>query len=150
MNTPKIEQWMRDAAQVWHPCDNGLRNALVTLIAHHSPAQPAELPSIWKPVSQRPTEEDGDFSGSVLFLDEKSTAPEPRRYDNVPRWATHWCRTADLLARCPLPKVKTQFEKDLEWLNRMVPATPGNDWIMKLASDALAYGRATANTEEKK
>jgi len=152
MNTPKIEQWMRDAANSW------LRNAegaalLSEFVAKHAPAQPAELPSIWKPVSQKPTKEDADLHGAVAVFEPK-VGLRVVAFNSLGHYSkcTHWCRIADLLSRCPLPKVKTQGQLDAEFIAK-VASEPLLQHGMYDENDlrrAIAYGRATANTEEGK
>jgi len=148
MNTPKIEQWMRDAEDEFYAdlAENGGK-VLRKVIAKHAPAQPAELPSIWKPVSQRPTKDDADSNGCVVVRYGESFSGT-YSWKSAPIAPGHfWCRTADLLARCPLPKVKTQEDLDAEAFETWWKQNPSEQPSVYLAAAfhaGLRTGRANA------
>jgi hypothetical protein len=148
-NTPKIEQWMRDAADEYHKLVYSKSALTLTaIIAKHAPQSPAELPSIWKPVSQRPTKEDGDESMCVVMYG--SGMVWDTHWSRAGSWPeAHWCRTADLLERCPLPKVKTQAELDEEIADSLASeyAFKGIRFDRGSFLLGMGHGRATAKTE---
>lgn len=141
---------MRDAAKEFAVDSGRLASChLVDIITEHAPAQPAELPSIWKPVSQRPTMKDASELGYVQVRFPLGPTIEYRHISECENWAktAYWCRTADLLARCPLPKVKTQEELDEEWMETIAGNRPWSEEVRNMVASAIAHGRATANTE---
>lgn len=102
--------------------------------------------SVWRPVSERPTREDGDTIGEVL-------AARPAGIVLV-QWSrvgllleSHWTRTADLLACCPLPRELSQeeiLERDFN-----TQALKGGWPITKETRAAFEAGRGTAAKEAK-
>jgi hypothetical protein len=147
-NTPKIEQWMRDLAETWYLMSEDNAKALAECIAKHAPPSPAELPSIWRPVSQRPTKEDGDESMCVVMYG--SGMVWDAHWSHAGAWPeAHWCSTADFLERCPLPKEKTQEEEDRDKARSLWEAySPSeSESVTDVLIRAIAHGRATAKTE---
>ena len=95
-------------------------------------------PSIWRPVSQRPTREDGAERETVVrtFNGEFWEA----HWDDVQTTSSgHWTRTADLLALAPLPKEKTQEQKDAEYITEIMQAF--QELGPSELRDAIEYGR---------
>ena len=66
---PKIEQWMRDAAEEICGTDTYAQRTLADIIAKHAPTnQPTT--NIWRPVSVRPTREDGcELRGNIAIAE---------------------------------------------------------------------------------
>lgn len=145
---PKIEQWMLDAERAYYlDGANFQPERLAGYIARHAPTnQPA--PSIWRPISQKPTEEDSIKGKWITGIDTDGLVVGCCFEYPFRAGLTHWTRTADILALAPLPKEKTQEELDEEWIASKT-REPGN-WNTALffsESDlqaAIAYGRATA------
>lgn len=103
-----------------------------------------DAPSIWRPVSVRPTAMDASDLISVSVTDGK--AVWSKLWNDVgTKTESHWCLVSDLLARAPLPKAKTQEELDREWIANASTADGDdfNDQMLK----AIAYGRQTKETQ---
>jgi len=145
---PKIEQWHRDAAEEICGTDTYAQRTLAEIIAKHAPTnQPTT--NIWRPVSVRPTREDGcELRGNIAVTDGTGHVwVRNWNQDSFAPGATHWTRTADLLALAPLPVEKTQEEKDAEFIQKSeIGNGTWSEWIAK----AIAYGRATAAKETSK
>ena len=146
---PKIEQWMRDAAtehykpaylMPWDSWHNEM-GKLAAIIARHAPTnQQTQQTSIWRPVSVKPTLEDGDSLGDVAWALEGVLVLD--KWHIKASKPTHWTRTADLLALAPLPVEKTQEERDAEFIR--TSEIPNGTWS-ECITKAIAYGRATKN-----
>jgi hypothetical protein len=139
---PKIEQWMRDTEREYYRDGaNFWPGLLAGYIARHAPAnQPA--PSIWRPISQKPTEEDSIKGKWITGIDTDGLVVGCCFEYPFRAGITHWTRTADLLAACPLPRELSQEEKDEEWVAKLFkdydPVAPSD------VIEAIKFGRATA------
>lgn len=142
-NKPVVEQWMRDAARAWYADAEhyqSYESELAEIIARHAPSnQPA--PSIWRPVSEKPGVNWVVGPEQILVTDGKELSLRSSKSLGFGQ-ETHWTRTADLLALAPLPKEKTQLEKDCDFIAACSTAD-GDDFSDQMLK-AIAYGRATA------
>lgn len=133
---------MKDAAsEFWLNSSSYSHGDLSRIIARHHAAHLASKPSIWRPVSVGALFKDGSPTGHVTVSWDDGLIAEHSVDKSFPSMVRFWCRTADLLALVPLPKEKTQEEKDTEWIrSRLI----GNANFGEDIKAAIAYGRATA------
>ena len=100
---PTVPQWAKGAGSEIYR--KGLRDAeaIASIIADYARLRSTSAPSIWRPVSVKPTREDfGPDSYCIGYSHDAGFSIFTPMLTNFTHM-THWCRTADLLALAPLP-----------------------------------------------